>query len=56
MVELRSIRSGFDGQLRVCMLSVIIRAGGVEAFFSPMLSTCAHSRRMEQFSGLEGKV
>ena len=56
VLELRSSRSGFDGQLCVCMLSFIIRAGGVEAFYSPMLPTCAHSRKMEQFSSLEGKV
>ena len=56
VLELRSSRSGFDGQLCVCMLSVIIRTGGVEAFFSPMLSTCALSRKMEQFPSLSGKV
>ena len=41
VLELRSIRSGFDGQLCVCMLPVIIRTGGVETFFSPVLPTCA---------------
>ena len=56
MLELRSSCSGFDGQLCVCMLSVIFLTGAVEAFFSPMLSTCEHFRKMEQFSSWEGET
>ena len=38
------------------MLSVIVRAGGAQTYFSLMLPTCVHFRKMEHFSSLEGKV
>ena len=38
------------------MLSVIVRAGGAQTYFSLMLPTCVHFRKMEQLSTLHEKV
>ena len=40
----------------MCTLLDIVCAGGAQAYFSLMLPTCVHFRKMEQFSTLREKV